>query len=247
MSRRQPRLSHPWLTLPRSSPKSPLLRLSHRCRSNLKKLAPSLSSPAVAAKRRSLRFARLACRHDPLVRRRAAPWPLPPAKDRLPRRARPLLLVRLVRLLVAPRLPPVDRSRRLRVVAFRCRPRVAPFRLLPVAASPWLVRHPPDPVVVPVALVRRAPVVRVPRSPVVLVVPVQVLVDPVVPVAVSPVARVVPVVVLPVVPVAQVAVPVAQRQAAVPVVRRAARADARTRSVVHPSVAARVDVVVAMS
>jgi hypothetical protein len=58
---------------------------------------------------------------------------------------------------------------------------------------------------------------------------------------------VVPAAVSPVVPVVLVAVPVAQLPVAVPVVRRADRADARTRSVVHPSVEARVDVVVETS
>ena len=208
-----------------------------------------MSFPAGAVKRRPLRFARLACRHDRPGRRRAAPWLLSLAKARLLRPARQLLLVRPVRLLVVPRLPPVDRSRRLRVAAFRCRPRVVPFRRLPVAASLWRVRLRLDPVVVPVVRARPAPVVRVRRSPVVPVGRVQALAVPVVRVAVSPVVPVARVVaaVSPVVLVALVAAPVVQLPVAVPVARRADRADARTRSVAHPSVVVRVDAVAAMS
>ncbi len=113
-----------------------------------------------------------------------------------------------------------------------------------MAASPWLVRHPPDPAAVPVVRARPAPVVRVRRSPVVPAVPVQVPVVPVVPVAVLPVVPVVPVAVSLVVPVVLAAAPAAQLPVVVPVVRRAVRADARTRSVVHRSVVARVAVVV---
>jgi hypothetical protein len=84
------------------------------------------------------------------------------------------------------------------------------------------------------------------RSPVVPVVLAQVLVR-VVRAAALPVVPVVRAAVSLVVLAVQVAVPVAQPPVATPVVRRAVRADARTRSVVHPSVAARVDVVVEMS
>jgi hypothetical protein len=84
----------------------------------------------------------------------------------------------------------------------------------------------------------------VPRLPVVPVAPAQVLVVPVVLVAALPVARVVPVAVSPVVPAVLAVVPVGQPPVAAPVVRRAVRAVARTRSVAPPSVVARADVVV---
>jgi hypothetical protein len=105
-----------------------------------------------------------------------------------------------------------------------------------VVASPWPVPLRLVPVVGLVARARLAPVERVPHLP---VVPVDQLVVPVVPVARAAVS--------PVVPVARVVVPVAQRPVAIPVVRRAVRADARTRSVARPSVVALVGVVVEMS
>jgi hypothetical protein len=86
-----------------------------------------------------------------------------------------------------------------------------------------------------------------PRSPVVPAAPAQVLVVPVGQVAVSPVVPVDLAAVSLVVPVAPVVVPVAQPPVVVPVVRRAVRAVARTRSVAHPSVVVRVVVVVEMS
>jgi hypothetical protein len=90
-------------------------------------------------------------------------------------------------------------------------------------------------------------VARVLRSPVVPVAPVQVPVVRVVPAVALLVAPVARAAVSLVAQVARVVVPVAQPPVATPVVRLAVRADARTRSVVHPSVVARVDVVVEMS